>query len=431
MSIPSSYSDSGAWNDYCHSQYHQPSQTRARYYTFELTDVAHVKIDLAAGDSTVGLDPFLVLWAGQWLEGPGPLFGAQYLTLNEDNEELPVNATTASRVAMELPAGEYIIEATLDATPVTPSPVWDFTLEVNVAELIPYLGHQADHTVRYRIDSYPPTPTPTQTPTPTYTPTPTPTPLAGHVVPPGPTPSATLTPSPTSTPLPDIVEIYPTAIPFAADAWNQAVATPWPYVFFCEDGSCGGKNTDGNLVVIDVVDGSGDERHKSIVVGSIDWGDWESVEDWLSSVGNSIFGVSHCGRTIVCLKPDPLRSPWNLNPVGNGHMGSLKMIVEQPAWKYDDVNDIHTRIVWTDKVADHDKSVMINGSTVIFEYLPGALMHEFGHAAGLADLYQHGGCKGKYDGYVMTCDYNVLSIPFEDIEYLRQVYRNQHGARPH
>ena len=59
--------------------------------------------------------------------------------------------------------------------------------------------------------------------------------------------------------------------------------------------------------------------------------------------------------------------------------------------------------------------------------------HEFGHTAGLNDLDELG---TDFTGYLMnahklkqgTAD---ASIPEGDKEYLRQVYRNEHGSAPH
>ena len=57
-------------------------------------------------------------------------------------------------------------------------------------------------------------------------------------------------------------------------------------------------------------------------------------------------------------------------------------------------------------------------------------MHEFGHAAGLTDLY---GAKygNKYQGYLMKETFGFTGIPQLDIDYLHQVYRNGHGSVPH
>ena len=65
-------------------------------------------------------------------------------------------------------------------------------------------------------------------------------------------------------------------------------------------------------------------------------------------------------------------------------------------------------------------------------------LHEFGHAAGLEDLYRFRhtptppAARGsyKYPGYLMT-DKDSTTIPGLDRLYIQQVYRNEHGARPH
>lgn len=58
-------------------------------------------------------------------------------------------------------------------------------------------------------------------------------------------------------------------------------------------------------------------------------------------------------------------------------------------------------------------------------------MHEFGHAAGLTDLYlfkQPDQCntlgRYHYPGYLMDVNMGVNSIPYVDKAYIRQVYEN-------
>ena len=82
-------------------------------------------------------------------------------------------------------------------------------------------------------------------------------------------------------------------------------------------------------------------------------------------------------------------------------------------------------------------------------YLPMTMIHEFGHTAGLDDLYKYQiespTPTPVYPGYLMDNDWprypdylmTISSgtprpvIPQKDIEYLEQVYRNEHGSEPH
>ena len=57
------------------------------------------------------------------------------------------------------------------------------------------------------------------------------------------------------------------------------------------------------------------------------------------------------------------------------------------------------------------------------------MMHEFGHVAGLADLYLYA---GDYSGYLMEFYRPQAMIPRKDILYLRENYRTyEHGSSPH
>ena len=55
-------------------------------------------------------------------------------------------------------------------------------------------------------------------------------------------------------------------------------------------------------------------------------------------------------------------------------------------------------------------------------------MHELGHTAGLKDLtYIMPDVAGDYImGYL-----DATAIPTTDINYMKQVYRNEHGSEPH
>ena len=61
-------------------------------------------------------------------------------------------------------------------------------------------------------------------------------------------------------------------------------------------------------------------------------------------------------------------------------------------------------------------------------------MHEFGHTVGLSDLYEYPDDRDRYLGSIMMSPQDtkeITSIPDFDKEYIKQVYRNEHGAKPH
>ena len=178
--------------------------------------------------------------------------------------------------------------------------------------------HQEDNTVEYAIG--------TMLLTPTNTPTPTPTPT-GTVLP---TPTPVLTPTPTPTPTPNPAVIIPTSIPVAVSAWETAVATSTPGITFCEGNGCGTSNSDGGVVTINVADGSS---------------------------GQPL--ANFCGAAgIACVK---------LVTSDGSHRLNMTMLIEQPAYSGDD------QYYWTDDVT------VVDGGGGSWIYLPGAVMHEFGH----------------------------------------------------
>ena len=200
--------------------------------------------------------------------------------------------------------------------------------------------HQDDNTVKYVIGAMLPTPTitptPTPTPTPTVTPTPTITPTPGGTMSPTATPTGTPTaaptPTPTPTPTPNPAVIIPTSIPVAVSAWETAVATTTPGITFCEGNGCGASNSDGGVVTINVVDGS---------------------------PGQPL--ANFCGDFgIACVQLDT----W----IGR-HMVNMTMTIEQPV--YSGGNEYY----WT----DDDDVVDPDVENEDWIYLPGIIMHEFGH----------------------------------------------------
>ena len=68
-----------------------------------------------------------------------------------------------------------------------------------------------------------------------------------------------------------------------------------------------------------------------------------------------------------------------------------------------------------------------SSKTYRWAHAPGVVMHEFGHTAGLTDLYNYTGYNfddngdGKVDRLIHT-NYGVDAIPPKDKEYMRQVY---------
>ncbi len=189
--------------------------------------------------------------------------------------------------------------------------------------------------------------------------------------------------------------IFAPAVEKAASAWS-ARASAWPWVlictsdyWWCSSQNHENRNTDGNTLPIRVVDGS----------------------------GKNIEPDGDCGGTIACV-----------NPV-LGHLANAEMLIEHPAWHSVEIEkgklEIHRLVIWTEdikrakKYPDH------------YQYLTGALKHEFGHALGLKDLY-YTHYQGKYKGYLMASE-NLYTpgIPTSDWAYLEQVYRNAHSSIPH
>ena len=69
---------------------------------------------------------------------------------------------------------------------------------------------------------------------------------------------------------------------------------------------------------------------------------------------------------------------------------------------------------------------------------PDAVMHEFGHAFGLADLYDHGWFKGLGGSMMYELDDQpIRSIPSDDLQYIQEIYHNHQaqvlrgGGSPH
>ena len=207
----------------------------------------------------------------------------------------------------------------------------------------------------------------------------------------------------------------------AAKAWNDSsVGTSWPDLRICKKGSsgCESRNTDGHKVEIKVVGRLG--------------------------CGDDIACVPHTkGEAFLTFYKDGGKSaPWQ-------HMEDLEIRIENPAQIYDRDKQESTIVLWT---LDYTRDNTRTKASDLRIYLPGLVMHEFGHTFGLYDLYEYSGDTYDYDnniypeypGYLMT-DHHVIAdtmtkagsrmptpvLPRKDIDYVREVYRNGHGTEPH
>ena len=230
-------------------------------------------------------------------------------------------------------------------------------VEIETKVPLPNLGHAGDHTVKYQLGAIP-------------------------------------TPDPGAAPSTDPGIVIPTAIAHAVVAWNEAVATPWPHVLFCEGSGCTingvDRNTDGRSIVINTVVGTNDP------------------------------GIAH-------VKP-PFSDALE-------HISAPTMVIEVPARRpHPDIEGRFLAITWVNDPDLHDKEVRRNIYRRYY-YAPRTVMHEFGHAAGLEDLYllEGGWCNNfgicSYPDYIMGRAEKPTAIPNEDRDYLRDVYYN-HTPHP-
>ena len=188
-------------------------------------------------------------------------------------------------------------------------------------------------------------------------------------------------------------------------AWNAAFAG-WPEILICPENQCSGKNTDNKKVYIHVVSGARGEGR----------GGTGSFLD---------LNTSDCGKYTACVRGRSLLDnlPWSRRS-SSEHMGNLDMIIEEPMWAYNNQTGEHTRYWQTDRV-DLNGMPYPGNNSGYWKYLPSTIIHEFGHTLGLADLDVD-----VYPGYAMSNNYRD-GVTLLDREYLRQVYRNLHGVRPH
>ena len=324
----------------------------ARYYSFHLTETAHVTIDLTSSTADTKLGVF-------------DLHGTN--SSNDDNDENPPGSpNTNSRVSRKLEGGrEYFISASLKGTP--PS-IREFLLSMKTEFLIPAWGHQPDHTVQYSIGQLPATPTP---------------PPAG----------------PVDLSAPGYV--MPAAIATAVAAWNDAVSGSWPDVLFCE-------RTPVKELHIDSAKPCPPDR---------------TPDD-----GKTItISAGHCGLTNFAACIDRF----------SGHPPDRTIHIVHPFVLINPLTAITTEHQYTIDSTRHRTELDEDPTDKIvirFLYLPSIVMHELGHAAGLEDLYldKYMADWPRYRSSIMwNAEDAHTSIPVFDKNYIKQVYRNEHGAKPH
>ena len=192
----------------------------------------------------------------------------------------------------------------------------------------------------------------------------------------------------------------PTAIADARIAWQTSgalsISSP---VSFClkSEGGCGDPVDDGRTVIIRSM--APTSRYS-----------YHYTPD---------LPIPDCGPFSSCIGArlgDPLEIADK-----SGYVKDLEMRIEYPGHSYDPGADINYYFEWTSKPDEH---LLIIPNSYRLYYLPMVLMHEFGHALGLQDLYRS---PFYIEGYLMSgikFGDLVTAIPDDDIDYLRDVYRN-------
>ena len=86
-------------------------------------------------------------------------------------------------------------------------------------------------------------------------------------------------------------------------------------------------------------------------------------------------------------------------------------------------------VKWVSRVDKDRKIINYGGQRMYTVYAKAIAMHEFGHLAGLDDLYNKNDL--GFGKFLMYEPKGKRTVPDEDVRYLKQIYRNEHGAAPH
>ena len=201
--------------------------------------------------------------------------------------------------------------------------------------------------------------------------------------------------------------LFPWAITQAADKWDTKATASTPKVRFCHkvepgivpgEGVCpAGANADGTTVDVARVTNQPCFVRRNPNNPNDD-------EDGYACAHSATSGGHMTSRYIW------IELPSNVKRLENGMMVDYEV-------KWHDVAPL-----------DHHQ---ITSTRTLYVYLRRVVMHEFGHTAGLVDLDNYP-VLGPFTGFVMSYGTKkTTTVPDRDIEYLKQVYRNDHGASPH
>ncbi len=186
--------------------------------------------------------------------------------------------------------------------------------------------------------------------------------------------------------------VIPTAIARSAGKWNSsAVGTSGPRVRICEVGECSGRYDDGWRVTINV-------------------------------------GENICGNAAACI--DVSFTP-SLN---GGYMTDMTLKIEEKAFESG-----QGRYIWTDNIDLHRVPLNEQPSGIYiskYMYIDEFVMHEFGHALGLYDLYDAGWMQGIFTKELRNSlmwgisEDGIGNIHSDDTGYVEEVYYNHRAWVP-